>query len=77
MRLGGGNQHVPRSMCRDSFTSRAMQHGVTPFTTSVATFSNNNVDISHVTSCGVTKVLIVSQSLTRPKEPLLLKILVR
>jgi hypothetical protein len=52
-----------------------MECGVTPSTTSDATFSNATVDISRVTSCGVTQVLVAPRGLTRPKE-LLLKILV-
>jgi hypothetical protein len=52
-----------------------MECGVTPSTTSDATFSNATVDISRVTSCGVAQVLVAPRGLTRPKE-LLLKILV-
>jgi hypothetical protein len=48
-----------------------MQCGVTPSTTSDATFSNATVDISRATSCGVTQILVASRGLARPKGLLL------
>jgi hypothetical protein len=61
---------------RDSFTSRTRRRGVTPSTTSNASFSNATVDISRATSCDATQVLVAPRDLAWPKG-LLLGILVR
>jgi hypothetical protein len=73
--LGSVSIQSRHSARRDSRTSRATQCGVTPSASSDATFSNATVDISHVTSCGVTQVLVAPRGLTRLKG-LLLGILV-
>jgi hypothetical protein len=55
----------------DSRTGRAAQCGMTTSATSDATFSNVIVDISRVTSCGVTQVSVAPRGLARPKGLLL------
>jgi hypothetical protein len=48
---------------------RARQRGVTPSTTSDAIFSNTTVYISHVTSCGVTQLLVTHGTWRDQKAP--------